>query len=113
MNRREMIQAVGAGAAALAWAGKGMADDAPGDAPDSWKGIQSSQGTRASIRNLPTTIRPKVDPADILVPDGYELEALVVGLSFPTCVEFGDDRTLYIGEGAALGRPAPPSRRGS
>ncbi len=102
MNRRQMIQAVGVGATALAWAetsSKAIAAD--GNEVDAWKGIQSSSGTADAIKKLPTTIRPKVDPDDVLVPEGYKLEALVVGLSFPTCMEFGDDGTLYIGEGGS------------
>ena len=102
MNRRRMIQAVGAGAAALAWIERGPgAVAADGNELDAWKGLRATAGTSESLRSLPTTIRPRVDPADVEVPDGYKLEALVVGLSFPTCMEFGDDGTLYIGEGGS------------
>ena len=111
MNRREMIRAVGAGAAALALA-EGQATAEAGDDLEAWKSIKASKGPRAALRKLPTTVRPIVDPADVMVPEGYELEPLVVGLSFPTCMEFGDDGTLYIGEGGSTWptRPALPPR---
>lgn len=57
--------------------------------------------TPEKLRDLPTQIRPRVDPGDIEVPPGYELEPLVVGLSFPICLEFGPDGELYIGEGGS------------
>ncbi len=113
MNRRQMIQAVGASAAALTLAESGLKAVAADDNEvDAWKPIHATTGSADSLKNLPTTIRPKVDPADVLVPDGYQLEALVVGLSFPTCMEFGDDGTLYIGEGGSTWptRPALPPR---
>ena len=112
-NRRRMMQAVGVGAAALAWSGGAATPrDPDGNEVDAWKPMRSSVGTADSLKRLPTTVRPRVDPADVLVPDGYELEALVVGLSFPTCMEFGDDGTLYIGEGGSTWptRPALPPR---
>jgi len=111
MNRRKMIRAVGVGAAALAWA-EGRATQAAGDELEAWKSIRASKGPRGALRRLPTTVRPIVDPADVMVPEGYEIEPLVVGLSFPTCMEFGDDGTLYIGEGGSTWptRPALPPR---
>ncbi len=111
MNRRQMIQAVSAGTAALAMAERGAHADPPEEL-DAWKPIRAARGPRGALRKLPTTIRPVVDPADVMVPEGYELEALVVGLSFPTCMEFNPDGTLYIGEGGSTWptRPALPPR---
>lgn len=61
---------------------------------------------------LPTPARPKLDPHDISVPDGYQVEAVLAGLSFPTDIAFDEDSTLYISEGGSTWptRPAPPRR---
>ncbi|HKU38058.1 MAG TPA: hypothetical protein VJR89_07925 [Polyangiales bacterium] len=53
------------------------------------------------LQRLPTTVRPMVDARGVQVPNGYTLEALVVGLSFPVCMTFGDDGALFIGEGGS------------
>lgn len=65
-----------------------------------------------ALKTLPTTVRPRIDPADVEVPPGYTVEALVAGLSFPACMEFGEDGELYIGEGGCTWptRPAMPPR---
>ncbi len=64
------------------------------------------------LRHLPTAARPKVDPADVWVPDGYQVEAVVVGLSLPTGMNFGADGTLYLMEGGSTWptRPYLPPR---
>lgn len=68
--------------------------------------------SQSAIRNLPTPVRPRVDPADVVVPDGYTVEALVVGLSFPTALCFSDDGTLFFAEGGSTWptRPYMPPR---
>jgi hypothetical protein len=43
------------------------------------------------LRNLPTPARRLVDGADVLVPQGFEVEPLVVGLSFPCGMGFAED----------------------
>lgn len=37
----------------------------------------------------------KVEPADIVVPDGYTIEAVATGLSYPVDVTFDDQGLLY------------------
>lgn len=74
--------------------------------------LRAIRTSRQALQNLPTSIRPKVDPDDVVVPEGYEVEALVVGLSFPTTMTFADDGTLFIGEGGSTWptRPYMPPR---
>jgi len=45
--------------------------------------------------------RSSVDPADVAAPEGYEVEAVMVGLSFPCGVGFADDGSLVILEGGS------------
>lgn len=46
-----------------------------------------------------------MNPTDVVVPDGYDVEVLLVGLSIPTTMGFADNGILHITEGARLGRP--------
>jgi hypothetical protein len=46
------------------------------------------------LRTLPTPARRVVDGADVVVPPGFEVEPLVVGLSFPCGMGFADDNPL-------------------
>jgi glucose/arabinose dehydrogenase len=64
------------------------------------------------LQRLPTPGRPRVDAADVVVPDGYQVEVLVVGLSFPTGMGFAEDGTLFILEGGSVWptRPYLPAR---
>ncbi|MCP8968394.1 PQQ-dependent sugar dehydrogenase [Ectobacillus ponti] len=61
---------------------------------------------------LPISARPVLDPADVWVPEGYKVEVVAAGLSFPTGMGFADDGTLYILEGGSTWptRPALPPR---
>lgn len=74
--------------------------------------IHATKGTRDALQHLPTRARPKVDPSNISVPEGYTVEPVVVGLSFATDLCFDTDGTIYIGEGGSTWptRPAPPPR---
>ena len=74
--------------------------------------VQATKGSNEAIRQLPTRARPRIDPADISVPEGYSIEPVVVGLSFPTDLCIDQDGTIYIGEGGSTWptRPAPPPR---
>ena len=74
--------------------------------------FRATQASREALRRLPTPARPIVDGRDVVVPDGYAAEPLVVGLSFPTCLAFADDGTLFIGEGGSTWptRPYMPPR---
>ncbi|GAB3162908.1 PQQ-dependent sugar dehydrogenase [Telluribacter humicola] len=61
---------------------------------------------------MPTTARPLVDANDVVVPDGYEVEAVMVGLSLPTDVTVADDGTVFVSEGGSSWptRPYMPAR---
>ncbi len=63
--------------------------------------LEATRVSPAQLRRLPTTIRPNVDPADVVVPDGYRVEAVLAGLSFPTCIGFGEEGELFVGEGGS------------
>ena len=47
-----------------------------------------------------TTFSPPrtVSPADVALPEGYRIEAVATGLTFPTDVTFGDEGRVYITE---------------
>jgi glucose/arabinose dehydrogenase len=73
------------------------------------------RATRVSpeaLRALPTSARPRVDARDIQVPEGYRVEPVLVGLSFPCGMGFAEDGTLYLAEGGTTWptRPWMPSR---
>jgi hypothetical protein len=36
--------------------------------------ITVARATRDALRKLPTSARPAVDPADVMMPDGYQIE---------------------------------------
>lgn len=52
----------------------------------------------------------EVDPADVALPDGYQIEAVAVGLNFPTGVAFGADGTPYVTEAGYSYGGAPEAR---
>lgn len=64
------------------------------------------------LDGLPAPARPRVDPGDVAVPDGFEVTVAVVGLSFPTGMGFDTDGTLYLLEGGSTWptRPYLPAR---
>ncbi len=64
------------------------------------------------LRKLPTSARPVVDAADVQVPEGYEVEPVLVGLSFPCGMGFADDGSLFLLEGGSTWptRPYMPAR---
>lgn len=64
------------------------------------------------LRNLPTPVRRKVDASNISVPEGYEVEPVMVGFSFPTDICFGEDGTIFVSEGGSSWptRPYMPAR---
>jgi glucose/arabinose dehydrogenase len=74
--------------------------------------LRTTQASREALQQLPVSARSRLDPADILVPDGYRVEAVVAGLSFPTGMGFADDGTLFILEGGSTWptRPYLPAR---
>jgi glucose/arabinose dehydrogenase len=70
-----------------------------------------SRGAEA-LDGLPVPARPRVDPADVVVPEGYRVEAVVVGLSFPVGMAVVPDGTLFLLEGGSTWptRPYLPAR---
>jgi len=74
--------------------------------------LRVTHGGPDALQRLPTPARPKVDPGDVQVPDGYSVEAVVAGLSFPTGMGFAPDGTLFILEGGSTWptRPYMPAR---
>ena len=80
--------------------------------PISRKEVDLKKADQNKLHNLPTPVRPKVDPSDVVVPEGYKAEVAMVGLSFPTDLCFADDGTLFISEGGSSWptRPYMPAR---
>lgn len=74
---------------------------------------QMSSVSLDTLIDLPAPARRKIDAADVQVPDGSEVEPVVVGLSFPTALCFDEDGTLYSQRVEAPGTPARACRRGS
>src|SRR5689334_10254179 len=74
--------------------------------------VTATRATPAALRKLPTTVRPLVSPADVEVPEGYEVEPVLVGLSFPCGMGFADDGSLFLLEGGSTWptRPYMPAR---
>jgi glucose/arabinose dehydrogenase len=65
-----------------------------------------------NLRDLPVPARPRLDPADIAVPDGYAVEVVLAGLSMPTGMGVDDEGTVYVCEGGSTWptRPHLPGR---
>lgn len=57
-------------------------------------GILPSQGGGETAFSPPRVIRP----ADVLVPDAYQVEAIATGLTFPTGIAFDDAGTPHVTE---------------
>ena len=74
--------------------------------------IRAVKAPDGALRSLPTTARPRVDPADVAVPPGYRVEVVMAGLSFPTAIEFAPDGTVFVAEGGSTWptRPYMPAR---
>lgn len=48
------------------------------------------------LRKLPTTVRPKIDARDVQLPEGYSVEVVMAGLSFPCGLAVAEDGTVFI-----------------
>lgn len=74
--------------------------------------LKTASASQQDLHRLPTPARPTVDAADVVVPDGYTVEPVMVGLSFPTDVTFSDDGTIFVSEGGSSWptRPYMPAR---
>jgi glucose/arabinose dehydrogenase len=71
----------------------------------------TTSGSEA-LEGLPAPARPRVDPADVVVPEGYQVSVALAGLSFPCGMGFAPDGTLYVLEGGSTWptRPYMPAR---
>lgn len=54
-------------------------------------GLRSSQGG-GQVKN---PVR-RINPSDIALPEGYKIEAVATGLTFPTGITFDDDGQVYV-----------------
>jgi hypothetical protein len=74
--------------------------------------LPTTPASLEELQRLPVPGRPRVDPADVLVPDGYRVEVVLAGLSLPTGMGFAEDGTLFILEGGSVWptRPYLPAR---
>lgn len=71
--------------------------------------LHATKGTTEDLKNLPTSIRPVIDADDVWVPEGYQVEVAMAGLSFPTGMCVADDGTLFINEGGSTWPTRPAS----
>lgn len=65
-------------------------DAGVGDQPNNTKKVMETSGT-------PETTR-KVNPEDIVVPEGLKIEVVSQGLSYPVDVTFDEEGTVYVAE---------------
>lgn len=74
--------------------------------------IKVTNTGKEKLEDLPTPVRRKIDPSDIQVPEGYKVEAVMAGFSFPTDICFAEDGTVFISEGGSSWptRPYMPAR---
>jgi len=74
--------------------------------------IAATRAPVEALKTLPVPSRPVVDPKDVVVPEGYTVEAVLVGLSFPTDIAFDDQGTVFVSEGGSSWptRPYMPAR---
>ncbi|MGC9665317.1 PQQ-dependent sugar dehydrogenase [Planosporangium sp. 12N6] len=74
--------------------------------------LTTTVAEREALQELPTPARPRVDPADVVVPAGYRVEVVLVGLSMPCGMGFAADGTLFVLEGGSTWptRPYLPAR---
>src|SRR5437762_2557188 len=73
--------------------------------------LNATKGTMEDLKRLPTSVRPVINPDDVWVPDGYEVDVVIAGLSFPTGMAVADDGTLFINEGGSTWPTRPSSIR--
>jgi hypothetical protein len=66
----------------------------------------------AELLRFPVPARPRIDPADVVVPAGYRVSVVLAGLSFPTGMAVGRNGSVYVLEGGSTWptRPYLPAR---
>jgi hypothetical protein len=57
--------------------------------------------TAETLKSLPTPVRPRIDAAAVWVPEGYKVEPVVAGLSFPCAICFDEDGRLFVAQGGS------------
>ena len=67
-----------------------------------------------ALQELPIPARPRLDPRDVVVPEGYTVAVVLAGLSMPTGMGVDHEGSVYICEGGStwptrphLPRPDP------
>ncbi len=54
-----------------------------------------------ALQQLPTPARPRLDPADVVLPAGYRAEVVLAGLSMPCGMGVDGEGTVYVLEGGS------------
>ncbi len=74
--------------------------------------LPSVPASPEALLELPIPARPRLDPRDVVVPDGYTVEVVLAGLSMPAGMGVDDDGTVYVCEGGSTWptRPHLPGR---
>ncbi|AHM60701.1 NHL repeat containing protein [Flammeovirgaceae bacterium 311] len=74
--------------------------------------IKTSITSGEALQRTGVPARPVIDSSDVVVPDGYHVEPVMAGLSFPTDIAFADDGTVFVSEGGSSWptRPYMPAR---
>jgi glucose/arabinose dehydrogenase len=74
--------------------------------------LRAAPASPEDFRRLPTPARARLDAADTWVPEGYDVEVVLAGLSFPCGLDVAEDGTIYLTEGGSTWptRPYMPSR---
>lgn len=74
--------------------------------------VRTKRTSQEQLRRLQVPARPEINAADVVVPEGYKVEAVMAGLSFPTDITFADDGTIFVSEGGSSWptRPYMPAR---
>jgi glucose/arabinose dehydrogenase len=65
-----------------------------------------------ALQELPIPARPRLDPRDVVVPEGYTVDVVLAGLSMPTGMGVDHEGSVYICEGGSTWptRPHLPGR---
>ena len=74
--------------------------------------LSSTVASESFVDQLPTSARRCVNPADVAVPEGYRVEAVAVGLSFPCGMAVEPGGVIFVAEGGTTWptRPWMPPR---
>jgi glucose/arabinose dehydrogenase len=74
--------------------------------------LPSAPASPEALLELPIPARPRLDPRDVVVPDGYTVEIVLAGLSMPAGMGVDGEGTVYVCEGGSTWptRPHLPGR---